>query len=380
MSYQSRRRGDEVALGLFQGGPLALDIGASSVTAIELAGSGSRVKLRRFCEAPLPDGLVVDGEIVDADLFGRELKGFVHRNGLRGRSTQVSVSNQKVIVRNIDMPEMTEAELIGAIEYQAQDYIPIPVEDAVLDFQILGKRTDPEGQPRQEVLLVAAQRTMVDTLLTSLKQAGLKVSGVDVSSLAIIRALVPAASFLADPAKGGVCRGLVDISSSVSTLVVAVDDVLKFTRVINFSSDRFAKVISEQRGIPFEDAVGLVQAVGLPGPLAPQGDVYSSEVVAETQRQVSKAAAELVDEIRRSFDYYHGQDGAIPLNELVLSGRGTLVRNLDTHLAEALELPVIVGNPLSRVSQNGSSLSDDELALIGPSLAVAIGLGLPEDD
>ena len=128
-----------MALGLFQGGPLALDIGASTVTAIQLAGSGNRVKLRRFYEAPLPDGLVVDGEIVDADLFGRELKTFVHKNGLRGRATQVGVSNQKVIVRNIEMPEMTEAELVGAIEYQAQDYIPIPVEDAVLDFQILGQ-------------------------------------------------------------------------------------------------------------------------------------------------------------------------------------------------------------------------------------------------
>ena len=75
------------------------------------------------------------------------------------------MSNQKVIVRNIDMPEMSEAELLGAIEYQAQDYIPIPVEDAVLDFQILGRRTDADGQPRQEVLLVAAQRTMIETLL-----------------------------------------------------------------------------------------------------------------------------------------------------------------------------------------------------------------------
>jgi len=369
-----------VALGLFQGGSLALDIGGSSVTAIQLAGSGNRVKLRRFCEAPLPDGLVVDGEIVDADLFGRELKSFVHSNGLRGRSTQVSVSNQKVIVRNIDMPEMTEAELIGAIEYQAQDYIPIPVEDAVLDFQVLGRRTDTDGQPRQEVLLVAAQRAMIDTLLSGVKQAGLKVAGVDVSSLALLRALVPGPSFLADPSQTGICRGLVDISSSVSTLVVAVDDVLKFTRVINFSSDRFARVIAEQRGIPFEDAAGLVQTVGLPGPLAPEGDVYSPEVVAETQRQAGKAAAELVDEIRRSFDYYHGQEGAIPLKQLVLSGRGTLVRNLDAHLAEALDLPVLIGNPLTRVSENSSTLPDATLALIGPSLAVAIGLALPEED
>jgi len=124
----------------------------------------------------------------------------------------------------------------------------------------------------------------------------------------------------------------------------------------------------------------LAQSVGLPGPSAPDGDVYSPEVVAETQRQTGKVAAELVGEIRRSFDYYQSQEGATPVRELILSGRGTLVRNLDAHLAEALELPVVIGNPLSRVSDNSSSLSDDALALIGPSLAVAIGLALPEED
>ena len=369
-----------MALGLSQSGPFALDIGASAVTAVQLTGRGNRVKLRRYCEAPLPEGLVVDGEIVDADLFGRELKTFVSKNGLRGKSAQVGVSNQKVIVRNIEMPEMTEAEMLGAIEYQAQDYIPIPVEDAVLDFQIVGRRTDAEGQPKQEVLLVAAQKAMIETLLASLKSAGLKVSGVDVSSLALLRSLVPSGSFLANPGQTGVCRGIVDVSSAVSTLVVAVDDALKFTRVINFSSDQFAKVISESRGVPLSDALHLIQSVGLPGALAPEGAVYSDDVVAATQQLTAKTADELAGEIRRSFDYYHSQEGVTPVRELILSGKGTLVRNLDTHLAEALEIPVVIGNPLSRVSDNASSLSDDTLALIGPSLAVAIGLALPEED
>jgi type IV pilus assembly protein PilM len=92
------------------------------------------------------------------------------------------------------------------------------------------------------------------------------------------------------------------------------------------------------------------------------------------------AGDELLNELRRSFDYYQSQDGATPVRELILSGKGTLVRNLDAHLAEALGLPVVIGNPLSRISDNASSLSDDALALIGPSLAVAIGLALPEED
>ena len=118
---------------------------------------------------PLPEGLVVDGEIVDTDLFARELKAFVKHNKLRGRGVQLAVSNQKVIVRNIDMPQMGEDELRGAIGFQAQDYIPIPVDEVVLDFQALGKRVGPDGAARQEVLLVAAQKTMIEAFVTAVK-------------------------------------------------------------------------------------------------------------------------------------------------------------------------------------------------------------------
>ena len=103
-----------------------------------------QVKLRGCYEWPLTEGLVVDGEIVDADLLLANSR-LRQQNKLRGRAVEVAVSNQKVIVRNIEMPEMTEAEMRGAIEYQAQDYIPIPVDEAVLDFQVIGRHADAEG-------------------------------------------------------------------------------------------------------------------------------------------------------------------------------------------------------------------------------------------
>jgi type IV pilus assembly protein PilM len=369
-----------MALGLFKAGQLALDIGGSSVVAVQMTGNSGHLRLRSCFEWPVPEGLVVDGEIADSDLFGRELKAFVNRHNLRGRAVQVAVSNQKVIVRNIDMPEMTEAELRGAIEFQAQDYIPIPVDEVVLDFQVIGKRVNADGAPRQEVLLVAAQRAMISAFVQALRQAGLKVAGIDVSSLALVRALVPTASFLAPEEETGVCRGIADISSSVSTLVVAVDGVLKFTRIINFSSDRFPRALSEQRSIPLDDAQTMVERLGLVGPLAPDVEYYPTEVVEDTQERLAKVASELSDEVRRSFDYYQGQEHATPVKELVLSGRGALVRNLDGHLAEALGMPVYLGNPLSHVSQNSSEVPDARLAYMAPYLSVAIGLALPGDE
>jgi type IV pilus assembly protein PilM len=369
-----------MALGLFQSGQLALDVGGSTLVAVHVTGKVGRLKLRGCYEWPLPEGLVADGEIVDTDLFARELKAFVNRNKLRGRGVHVAVSNQKVIVRNIEMSEMTEAELRGAIEFQAQDYIPIPVDEVVLDFLVLGKRVGPDGSARQEVLLVAAQKTMINAFLAAVRQAGLKIAGIDVSSLALVRALVPATPFLAAEHETGVCRGIADISSSVCTLVVAVDGVLKFTRIINFSSDRFPRTLSQERGIPFDDAQTMVQRLGLAGPLSPEDEYYPQDIVADTHEKLGKVVSELSDEIRRSFDYYQGQEQATPVTELILSGRGALVRNLDAHLAEALGMPVALGNPLTHILQNNSDVPDANLAYMAPYLAVAVGLALPEED
>jgi type IV pilus assembly protein PilM len=369
-----------VALGLFQSAQLALDIGGSSLVALQVSGNIGRLKLRGCYEWPLSEGLVVDGEIVDIDLLARELKAFANQYKLRGKSVQLAVSNQKVIVRNIEMPEMTEDELRGAIEFQAQDYIPIPVDEVVLDFQVVGKSANSEGVTRQEVLLVAAQKTMIAMFCGAIKQAGLKVGGIDVCSMALVRALVPPQPFLAGANQPGVCRAIAEISSSVSTLVVAVEAVPKFTRVINFSSDRFARVLSEQRGIPMDDAQNLVQRIGLEGPFGAEDDLYPEEIVAQTREKLGEVASELSDEIRRSLLYYQSQESAGPVTELILSGRGALVRNLSAHLTDALNIPVGIGNPMIHVAENDSKTPDADLAHMAPYLSVVVGLAMPEED
>lgn len=369
-----------MALGMGRSSRLALDIGGSSVLALQASGSGGRLKLRACYEWPLAEGLVVDGEIADVDLVARELKAFASQYGLKGRTVQIAVGNQKVIVRNIDMPEMTEEELRGAIEFQAPDYIPIPVDEAVLDFLVLGKRVAPDGAARQEVLLVAAQKAMISMFTTALRQAGFKIASIDVTSLALVRALIPNPSFLADPAEAQVCRGIVDVSSSVSTIVVAVGDAPKFSRTVTFSSDRFGRALADRLAVPLEDAHALAQRVGLAGPREPDRDLYTEEIVSATQAALQDTAYELSNEIRRSLQYYQGQPGAQPISELILSGRGALVRNLDAHLQDTLGIRVSIANPLAHFAENASNMTDAALAFISPCLSTAVGLVLPEEE
>lgn len=368
-----------VGFGIGRASRVALDIGGSSVLALIASGSGSRLNLRGCYERPLPEGLVVDGEITDVDLVARELRAFAGEYGLKGRTVHIAVGNQKVIVRNIDMPEMTQEELRGAIEFQASEYIPIPIDEAVLDFLVLGKRVTAEGAARQEVLLVAAQKAMISMFTTALRQAGLKIAGIDVTSLALVRALIPESTFLADPNEAQVCRGIADISSSVSTLVVAVGDALKFSRTVNFSSDRFARVLMDRLGLPLEDSHSLVQRVGLAGPLEPDKDLYTEDVIGQAQDALRGVAYELSNEIRRSLQYYESQPGAQPISELILSGRGALVRNLAAQLQGILGLPVSIANPLGHFAENASSVPDTVLAFMSPYLSTAVGLVLPEE-
>lgn len=368
-----------MALGLIQKGQYALDIGGSSLVVVGITGKPGSLKLHTYLEWPLPTGLVIDGEIAEPELFASELKTMATRHKLRGRAVHLAVSNQKVIVRNIDMPDMTEEELVGAVQFQAQEYIPIPVDEVVLDSLVTGKRADSDGGTHQEVLLVAGQKTMISSLLTAVRQSGLRVAGIDVSCLALMRALIPDAGFFPEVSGEAVCRGIADISSSVLTLVVAVGGTMRFTRMVNFSSDRFVRALVEAEGIPFEDAQDMVRRVGLSGPLPADGEYYADETVAEVQGILKSVADELSEEIRRSFDYYQGQEGATPVSELILSGGGALVRNLDDHLRRSLAVPVSMGNPLLRVVENATGLPDAELAAISPCLSIAIGLAMPEE-
>ena len=151
----------------------------------------------------MPFGAVVEGEIVDPEAVSGAIKELWKRTGLRVKDVAIGVSNQKVVVRLIDLPFMERDELAGAIQYQAQDYIPIPVEEAILDFQIIGDYMTPSDEHMMEVLLVAAQRDMIANAVAAVEGAGLKLAQVDVTAFALVRALLGAThGWLSDETEG----------------------------------------------------------------------------------------------------------------------------------------------------------------------------------
>ena len=147
--------------------PVGLDIGTDYIRAAQLKPSGSGFVVTAYGSVGVPFGAVVEGEIVDPEAVAGALRELWKHSGLRVKDTAIGVSNQKVVVRLIDLPYMERDELAGAIQYQAQDYIPIPIEEAIIDFQIIGDYMTPADEHMMEVMLVAAHRDMIGAVVAA---------------------------------------------------------------------------------------------------------------------------------------------------------------------------------------------------------------------
>ncbi len=359
---------------------IGLDIGKSSIVGVQMAGKAPNAVFKGYHERPIPEGLVYEGEVIDPEGLADELRGFMKESGFKGKCVHLGVGNQKVIVRHVEMQDMPEDELRGAIEFQAQDYIPIPIEDAVLDFLPLGSVTDDEGASKQEVVLVAAQREMIDRYVHATKKAGVKVAGIDSSAFALTRALAPQRSFVDQGSEADHAFGIINVSSSVSTLVVARDSVPKFTRIVNVAFDSFIGALASRQGASVEDALVLAERIGLAGPRTPDVETYTAATIEDVQSALAPVAAELGEEIRRSLDYYTSQDYTTKVDHVTITGRGALLRNIDAFLSDFLNLEVTVGDPFKKVSFAHSNQPDEALTAVAPRLALAVGLALEEVD
>ncbi len=243
-----RRRGAEV---------VGLDIQPGFVAAVKARVNGSIVA-ERAVSAPLAPDTMRDGEVLDGDALGDVLRDLFNESGM-GKRVRVGVANQRTVLRILELPPVTDQkELAAAVSFQAQEQVPMPLSNAVLDFHPLGIVETPAG-PRQRVVLVAAQRDMVERLLAAVRRAGLTAEGVDLSAFALIRSLYRTGS---DDA-GRVLYLNVD---GLTNLAIAEGPVCRFTRVVGSGLEGMAIELAERRSIALEEARSLLAGVDLSAP------------------------------------------------------------------------------------------------------------------
>jgi type IV pilus assembly protein PilM len=346
---------------------LGLDIGSSSVRAAEVSTKTDPPTLERFASVALPRGAVTGGEVADPLALGAALKEVVRKGRFSVKRTAIGIGNQKVVVRQIDMPVMDEEELRGALQFQAQEYIPIPIEDAILDFQVLEEVTDDAGERVLKVLLVAAQRDMVNGFVSAVQQAGLDPAVVDLNPFAVMRALASSSTLLG-PRQS---EAVIDIGAGITNIVVHEQGKPRFVRILPMGGGDITDALVTGLQIDAVEAEEIKARIGL----SPEGGPVAADGAAKL---IEQRASAFVDEVRGSIDYYLSQPGSPRITTVIITGGGSKLPGLFERLGSAIHLPIEEGQPLGRVRLGKLSQTPDELGQLSAVCAVSIGLALRE--
>jgi type IV pilus assembly protein PilM len=341
---------------------VGLDIGTTAVRGAELAVRRGRVVLDRFGQVALPPGAVVEGEIADPDAVAGSLRMLWRQARFGSRQVVMGVANQRVVVRLVDLPWMEQEELRRSLRYQVQEYIPIPVDDAELDFDVLDEHEGGGGQRLMRVLLVAAQKEMVDGHVRAGMRAGLEPVGIDLTPFALIRSLAPEGMPLAEAGEA-----LIDVGAKVTNIVVHAAGVPRFVRILLMGGQDVTE--------------GLVSALSLDQDSAERAKLDAAASATpdlEVSRIVEQRIGAFAEEVRGSLDFYRAQSDAVPVSRVVLSGGGSRLAPLAEQLADTLHLPVEAGQALTALQIGRVGLDSESLADLEPVAAVPVGLALGE--
>lgn len=332
---------------------VGLDIEAGSIAAAEVDGSS---QVAATAIRPLPAGAFHEGEVTDADSLAEALKALFAEHRL-SKQVRLGIGNQRVVVRTLRLPAIEDPnELEAAVRFQAQEQIPMPLDQAVLEHQVVGGVPAEEGAvPQVDVVVVAARRDMVSSFLEPLRRAGLEPVGVDLSAFGMIRALAGVEGHAGVVENGGANGGqpgeatrpdqavLYCNLGDVMNLAVARGRSCLFTRVSMLGLEAIAARLSGERGLSAEHAAKWLSHVGLEHPLEEiEGD---AETVACARRVLEEGVTGLVDELRLSLDYYAAQESAVPVARIVLCGPGSAIAGMVARMEEGLDLSMGVSRP-----------------------------------
>jgi type IV pilus assembly protein PilM len=325
---------------------VGLDIEAGSIAATEVQANGL-VRVSASAIGPLEGGAFGEGEVLDADRLAAALKALFSEHKLSKR-VRLGIGNQRVVVRTVRLPAIEDPqEMAAAVRFQAQEQMPMPLDQAVLEHQVVGGVPAEEGSPPQvDVIVVAARRDMISSFLGPIRRAGLEPVGVDLSAFGMIRALAGEANVEAvaepggEPAAGAVLY--CNIGDAIN-LAVARGRSCLFTRISNAGLEAICGTLGATLGLGQEHAGQWLNHVGLLRPIEEiEGD---RETIAQVRLVLEDGLGALLDELRLSLDYYGAQEAALPVEQVVLCGPGSIIPGLAQRMEESLSLRIAVSRP-----------------------------------
>jgi type IV pilus assembly protein PilM len=383
-------------------GRIGLDIGSTAVRAVELAG-GDPPTVVKAAQVPLPAGAVENGEVKDPAVVSEALRELWERGGFKAKRVYMGVGNQRVVVREIALPYLPEKELRASLGFQVQEFIPMAVDEAVLDYDPIGE-FEQEDRRMLRMLLVAAQRQMVDTLVSAATGAKLEPVGLDLVPFAMVRSVGTTGVGMDLEDDGD--EAVIDIGAHVTNIVVHARGTVRFVRILPSGGrdvtlaiargigveDDVAERLKRGEEVVFEEADEAPEeqpAEEQPAEVEPEGDDGPAERTAggdggapdvSRVREISmQRAASFVDEIRSSLEFYTAQAQGARIARVLVTGGGSKLEGFLDLLRQRIPVQVDAGRVFQH-ARSQLSLSDEALTEAEPVLAVAVGLAISGRD
>jgi type IV pilus assembly protein PilM len=329
-----------------------LDIGSSSVKALQLQAAGSSYRLSALGIAPLPPDAIADGTIKDPPTVVEAIRTAVSKAGIRETDAAIAICGRELIIKKVQIPQVPAKEVHDVVQLEAEHHIPFAIDEVFLDYHTVGQHN-----AQIDLILVAVKKSKVLEYAAVVEEAGLVPIIVDVDSFALGNQFE-----LNFPEEQGEAVALIDIGASImKTNVVRAGSTI-FARDIPFGGNNYTQAIAQQLKIPFEqaEAAKLGRDVGI-----------RWEAVVPALEAVSR---ELSLEVQRTFDYFASTAESERIGKIVLAGGCAQLPGLNDYLSSNWGIPVELARPFERIEVDPAYA--EEVTAAGPGLAVAVGLAL----
>ncbi|MNZ33671.1 Cell division protein FtsA [compost metagenome] len=342
---------------------LGIDISSTSVKLLELSRSGGRYRVEAYAVEPLPPNAVVEKNIAEIEGVGQALTRVLAKARSGGKNVAVAVAGSAVITKTIEMDAgLSEDELENQLKIEADQYIPYPLEEVAIDFEVQG--LSPRNPERAEVLLAACRKENVEVREAALALAGLTAKVVDVEAYALERAFALVESRLAGE-HGELTVAVVDVGATMTTLSVLHNGKTIYTREQLFGGKQLTEEIQRRYGLSFEDAGLAKKQGGLP-------DDYDSEVLLPFKQAV-------VQQVSRSLQFFFAAGQFSEVDCILLAGGTASLAGLDRLIEQKIGTPCVVANPFADMAL-ASKVNAAALASDAPALMIACGLAMRSFD
>ncbi len=337
---------------------VGLDIGSSSVKAVELSRKGGNLQLLNLGYENLQTDTIVDGQIMELNNVSNVISNIFSEHQIKTNRVAAGVSGHSVIVKNIVLPQMSEDELQESFSWHAEEHIPFDIADVNLDYQLTGNSSE-----SMHVLMAACKSDKIANVKQAIQLAGKQPIIIDVDAFALQNCYEENYQ-----PKVGEIVALLNIGASTMNINILNGTRSVFARDASVGGSQYTSMLQKEFGLSFEQA----EAVKRGGPIPEGIEERPIQPIIETVSEI------LALEVRKTMDFYRAtaEEGEVAIQKILLAGGGSKLPGLGEYLAKRFEIPVEVFDPFRQIQVDPAKFDPDYMREIVPEMAVAVGLAL----